>query len=81
MLTALSVAHDCSMIDGNDSVIHLTVLPPVGSRPPHIEYTYTAVRKPESVRCFLRLLVVRLSGGVLTQSSLWGEVQTCIWSS
>jgi len=49
MLTALSVAHDCSMIGVNDSVVHLTVLPPSDSRPPHVEYTYTAVRQPESV--------------------------------
>jgi len=46
MLTALSVAHDCSMIDANDTVIHLTVLPPGDSRPAHVEYTY-AIRKPE----------------------------------
>jgi len=55
MLTALSVAHDCSMIDVNDSVVHLTVLPPVDSRPPHVEYTYTAVYKAESVGYFLYL--------------------------
>jgi len=48
MLTALSVARDCCMIDISDCVIHLTVLPPTGSRPPHIEYTYTAVSKPET---------------------------------
>ena len=48
MLTALSVARDCSMIDVNDSVVHLTVLPPADSRPPHIEYTHTSVSKPET---------------------------------
>jgi len=52
MLTALSVAHDCCMIDVTDSVIHLTVLPPTDSQPPHIEYTYTAVCKPQSVSYF-----------------------------
>ena len=60
MLTALSVAHDCSMIDANDSVIHLTVLPPAGARPSHVEYTYTAVCKPEPVHYFSRLSIVRL---------------------
>jgi len=58
MLTALSVAHDCGMIGGTDNVIHLTVLPPVGTQPPHIEYTYTAECKPQSVRCFPCLLIV-----------------------
>jgi len=53
MLTALSVAHDCSMIDVNDTVVHMTVLPPSDSRPPHIEYTYTAVTKPEAVSWWL----------------------------
>ena len=60
MLTALSVAHDCSMIDVSDNVIHLTVLPPARSRPPHIEYTYTAVYKPETVHYFLCLLIISL---------------------
>ena len=49
MLTALSVARECSMIDINDTVINLTVLPPTDSRPPHIEYTYTDGKSPESV--------------------------------
>jgi len=51
MLTALSVARDCCMVDVNDNVVHLTVLPPIDSRPPHIEYTYTAVCKSDTVRC------------------------------
>jgi len=55
MLTALSVAHDCCMIDANDSVIHLTVLPPTGSQSPRVEYTYTAVHKPELVSCHVHV--------------------------
>ena len=65
MLTALSVAHDCSMIDVNDTVVHLTVLPPTDSRPCHIEYTYTAVTKPEAVSCLICLCKKIMSCGVL----------------
>ena len=60
MLTALSVAHDCSMIDVNDQVVHMTVLPPGDSRLAHIEYTYTAVTKPEAV-CSLTCLCKNMS--------------------
>ena len=40
MLTALSVARDCSMIERKDKVILAMVTPPIGNQPPSIEWTY-----------------------------------------
>ncbi|CAH1772705.1 unnamed protein product [Owenia fusiformis] len=40
MLTALSVARDCEMIDPNDKVILVTVVPPIGKQNAQIEWTY-----------------------------------------
>ena len=40
MLTALSVARDCRMIDDRDKVILAHVVPAIGHQPPRIEWTY-----------------------------------------
>ena len=40
MLTALSVARDCGMIECKDKVILAMVTPPIGNQPPVIEWTY-----------------------------------------
>ena len=40
MLTALSVARDCQMIEPNGKTILVHVVPPIGSQQPYIEWTY-----------------------------------------
>ena len=40
MLTALSVARDCGMIEKKDSAVLVHVVPPSGSRNAYIEWTY-----------------------------------------
>ena len=40
MLTALSVARDCGMIERKDKVILAMVTPPIGTQPPSVEWTY-----------------------------------------
>ncbi len=40
MLTALSVARDCGMIEQTDRVILAMVTPPIGTQPPGVEWTY-----------------------------------------
>jgi len=85
MLTALSVARDCSMIDVNDSVIHLTVLPPGDLQRPHIEYTYTAVGKPQTtvnipaICINLNYRYLRLSSRPHSISALWPVPNCTAW--
>ena len=40
MLTALSVARDCGMIERQDKVILAMVTPPIGAQAPFVEWTY-----------------------------------------
>lgn len=43
MLTALSVARDCQMIDRHDHIVMVTGLPPSDVSPARLEYTCSEV--------------------------------------
>lgn len=48
MLTALSVARDCHMIEKHDKVILMTALPSIDdNKQPQLQWTYTADVKDE----------------------------------
>ncbi len=49
MLTALSVARDCQMIEKMDKVLLVHVVPPIGDQQPKIEWTYAEDTKGHSV--------------------------------
>ena len=63
MLTALSVARDCGMIERKDKVILAMVTPPIGTQPPSVEWTYaedvkrnvTEIQTIRQVRIVVRL--------------------------
>ena len=40
MLTALSVARDCGMIESSGKVILVTVIPAIGKQEPRIQWAY-----------------------------------------
>jgi hypothetical protein len=67
MLTALSVARDCQMIDRTDRVIHVTVLPPNESQGAHIEYIDNSVEKIDGVSTYSSITIQT----VLTQIILY----------
>ena len=69
MLTALSVARDCGMIERKDKVILAMVTPPIGTQPPSVEWTYaedakrnvTEIQTIRQVRISLQPQCVRVT--------------------
>ena len=50
MLTALSVARECEIIEQQDKAVMVTVLPPSGNNPPRVEFTHSEDTRHEKVR-------------------------------
>ena len=64
MLTALSVARDCGMIERKDKVILAMVTPPIGTQPPSVEWTYAEDAK----RNVTEIQTIRQVGDSLIQT-------------